>query len=359
MSITKYKTKTGWTYRVRVLDSATNEWHTSTHKRLKDAEQEEAKWKTQLHQGTLRKTDLSRKTSLRDYITDYLKSRPNLGRTDVGALLRCQESNLAKKRLAYITHSDVQSFVQEREVYVQSNTVKREMKALQALFNDVMDKPGFALAVNPVRKLKYEDESSDERHRVLEDGEDDYIQKAIDGDTRLKTEFKALYLLLSRACPRIGTCLKLYWKDASLDERVIRAPKSTTKNGREWKIVMPPVVVEAIRKMKQGKADELIFGKFWVDSSSFNQRFRRTLAKARKLYLADCEKNGVEPNPSFLSNLRVHDLRHHSITQLYKNTLLTTFDIMNLSGHLEIKSHERYVNLRVDQRVLTETDKIK
>jgi hypothetical protein len=39
------------------------------------------------------------------------------------------------------------------------------------------------------------------------------------------------------------------------------------------------------------------------------------VTRAREQYIADCEERGTEPNPHFLVDVKLHDLRHESASR--------------------------------------------
>ena len=67
---------------------------------------------------------------------------------------------------------------------------------------------------------------------------------------------------------------------------------------------------------------------FRVSITAINQRWKRLM---RKLQITD---------------LHIHDLRHHALTNFAKIPNMTTAHLMVISGHTNLKMLSRYVNLQ-------------
>ena len=389
MAIARSKNGKSWRARVktRVLVDGVmqDKWETATFDKYADAEKWESEVKSKASKGVLLDDTKSRTTTIAEYIADYLKRRtfnPEtveapadlLRRTDVGVLKRVAKEPFAGLPLNAIHVEDIQKYVNRRlnayntEVAkaeiegrdpdfseaVKPNTVQREMKVLAALFNSVPKQRGYHLAVNPCKGLVYP-EYNDARNRVMSDLEGDWILKAIEAQSRHVKEFKALFLLLYKSAPRVGSCLKMRWGQVDLDGRVIHMPAAITKNGKAWDVVMPFKVRDAIAAIKPEECskNDFVFKRIWKDSSAVNTRWMNTLRKAKKLYVADCVEKGEKPDVDFLDDLHVHDLRHTSVTNMYHQYRnLSMFEIMNLAGHLDVASLQRYANMRTNQTVV-------
>ena len=64
----------------------------------------------------------------------------------------------------------------------------------------------------------------------------------------------------------------------------------------------------------------------------------------RKRYLAECEKLGSEPDPHFLVDARLHDLRHEGASRYAEKKRFNTLELAAITGHKDLRMLKRYVH---------------
>ena len=79
--------------------------------------------------------------------------------------------------------------------------------------------------------------------------------------------------------------------------------------------------------------------------SSLLVAFRRTVDRALRQYVKDCDAAGVTPDAGFLVDVRLHDCRHVAVSH-WANAGLGLFELQQVSGHKTTKMLGRYVNLK-------------
>jgi integrase len=86
---------------------------------------------------------------------------------------------------------------------------------------------------------------------------------------------------------------------------------------------------------------------FATTASAFKQAFKRTIQRAKKLYLIDCNESDISPDPTFMHGLRFHDLRHESTSRLFELGL-NVMEVASITGHKELKMLARYTHLKAE-----------
>lgn len=82
----------------------------------------------------------------------------------------------------------------------------------------------------------------------------------------------------------------------------------------------------------------------WKASDSFNKTWIRVVGRARKKYLAGCEKAGGKPDSAFLVDLRFHDLRHEATSRFFEKGL-NPMEVAEITGHKTFAMLKRYTHL--------------
>lgn len=85
------------------------------------------------------------------------------------------------------------------------------------------------------------------------------------------------------------------------------------------------------------------------DPEAFSFAFRRAVVRARARYEEDSAAQGRVPDGAFMHGIRLHDLRHHSLSEWARTGALDVFSLMKISGHSSPKTLARYVNISSEQ----------
>jgi integrase len=115
-----------------------------------------------------------------------------------------------------------------------------------------------------------------------------------------------------------------------------------TKNGETRTVPLSSRAIALLKAYTPTSEDEL----FGITPDAATQAFKRALDRARGRYEAECKESGKTPNPRFLVNLRLHDMRHEATSRFFENTDLREMEIMQITGHKDSRQLKRYTHLR-------------
>lgn len=68
------------------------------------------------------------------------------------------------------------------------------------------------------------------------------------------------------------------------------------------------------------------------------------MERARKNYQVECEETRVRPDPKYLTDLRVHDLRHETTSRLAE--IFPTHELTKITGRKDPRMLMRYYHPR-------------
>jgi len=178
--------------------------------------------------------------------------------------------------------------------------------------------------------------------RILEDGELDNLIKNCDKFYKYKEEFKALIRFQYLSAMRCGESLLMKWEHIKLYEgdkaynSYIFVPKENQKiadkdGSKDRYIPLFPefyyFIKDELLPLKK-ENQTYIFGEYWNTSNKVGQKFK-VLCKNSKI-----------------DNLVIHSFRHTRCTIFFRDTNLSQIEISEISGHIELSTLKRYLNLR-------------
>ncbi len=262
-----------------------------------------------------------------------------------------QADKLSKRTLAAIRGSDIANY-RDAEVArgLAASTITKGLALLSHLFEIARKEWGIEVD-NPVKKIS-KPKVDNARERRLSSGELRFLLaalddpgdavKAKDGDRRNEWTPRIARWAIETAM-RQGEIIALDWQHVDLERRTAHLPE--TKNGTARTVPLSSAAVALIRPA--GNVKRLPRGKvFPTSTSALQQSFARAVARGRRLYLADCEKAGIEPEVGFLDNLTFHDLRHEATSRLAEK--LQMHELMRVTGHKDTRMLARYYHPRAE-----------
>lgn len=210
-------------------------------------------------------------------------------------------------------------------------SVNRELSLLRQIF--VFAEAEDFILRNPFARAKKIISTAAEvqRNRVLSSAEEIALLTACDNEHR--RHIKALIIAALDTAARRGELLKLQWKDVDLSAGIITIQATNSKTEKTRLIGMTSrVKAELTRLWEVSPKDEtiLIFG--------IKSNFKRAWTTAMK-------KAGID-------GLHFHDLRHSAITRMIRAGVPAS-EAMKVSGHSEMKTFQRYVNLTNDSVIIS------
>ena len=242
---------------------------------------------------------------------------------------------LCSTALADATEDMFKEWVHERLKEVKPNSVGRDIRLLKPLFEVAARR--YDLRRSPMEYVTAP-RAIDERIRRIHDDEEALLFAELivaeDPIVALAAEFA-----LETGCRR-SEQLRIEWKD--YDRRGGTVWLADAKNGRGRHILLSKRAVQILEALP-GRAEG---GKIFICSSNL---LKKALEYARARAAKRAEGMGRLDLVS-VATLRWHDFRHEAISRCF-DAGWTSEQVMDFSGHVDIKSLLRYRHSKVDQSV--------
>jgi len=246
-----------------------------------------------------------------------------------------KRSPLATRSLASIQGKDVAEYRDYRLKTVSSQTVLHELSIISRLFNTAIKEWGMAGLVNPVMQIR-KPERPPGRDRRLLPGELDRILSASESPVLSDVVRFAVETGMRRA-----EIAGMTWEMVDLKKRTVTL--LVTKNG-DKRIV--PLSSEAVRIFSG--LPRRIDGKVWgMEPDSITQAFNRAVTRARAVYEKEFEGTNGAQDPSFLTDLTFHDLRHEATSRFFEKGL-NPMQVAAITGHKTLQMLKRYTHLKAE-----------
>lgn len=217
-------------------------------------------------------------------------------------------------------------------------SIHRRMHTLAAVLNyigETLEIPGFQ---NPVHGVKLP-KVADERDRRISDDELSAIYAA-GAKTRHLVAFVGLAIETGM---RRAEIVKMRWRDvhAAGNSPTVHIPE--TKNGSPRDVPLTPAAVTILQGFHRKKGDAVarVFHG-WASPDSATRAFVRAVKSARKKYQKTCVKDGRDPDEAFLTDIRLHDLRHEALSRLTERYRFVPQEVAKISGHKTLQMVMRY-----------------
>lgn len=219
-------------------------------------------------------------------------------------------------------------------------TVCRQLGMLSGVLSWCQRERGW-LSENPMRQVS-KPKVRDARTRTLSEAEARYLALATKG-ARARWLADAVEVLM-RSAMRRSELVGLQCSDVDLTAGV--AHLRDTKNGEARDVPLCPEAKEALARLMasagKGKGAKVLPIN---DPEALSFAFRRAVVRAQERYSEDCATQGREPSTGFLEGVRLHDLRHHSISAWARTGAMSIVDLMKISGHKSPRMLARYAHI--------------
>lgn len=139
---------------------------------------------------------------------------------------------------------------------------------------------------------------------------------------------------------RLGELLDLQWNHIRLQDQTAHLPM--TKNGTSRTVALSTAAVTALTELGLKRPDGRVFG--WSSKFSLEKAWSRCRTQARNIYHAACISEDRQPDPTFLENLRFHDLRHEAASRLFEHGL-GIMEVASMTGHKSLAMLKRYTHV--------------
>lgn len=219
-------------------------------------------------------------------------------------------------------------------------TVKRELGLLQRVYKISRTRFGYTAIENPMTDVS-RPSAPRSRSRRPSRRELRWILTMIKKAPWLK---KAI-LIAAETGMRRGNIAQVRPKDLNSKDRIVHLDE--TKNGSSQDVPLTARARDIIENLPSYKEGMVIGTK----PASISKGFRRAVVRAREAYVERCEKRGIDPDPDFLVNLRLHDFRHDATSRFFEDYGLTTEEVMQITGHKDRRQLDGYTHLKAKKIV--------
>ncbi|OZB51090.1 MAG: integrase [Thiomonas sp. 14-66-4] len=294
--------------------------------------------------------DEAGKTTLADVIDRFCKDVVPTFKSAVNwyGYLRVAKARFGSYYLSSIRGADLARWLSElRAAGASAATSLHYLQAVSSCYSFAAKDLGIHLpAGNPARNVR-KPKLNNARDRRVSADELAYLIRGIAG-ARKPDGMREYMILAVETSARESELLNLSWKRVDLDRRT--AHLIVTKGDKPRTVALSARAVEVLRAMQSfpRRADGRVFR--WT-RPAWVSAFSRIRRRARELYEADCARDGVEPDPSFLHDLHFHDLRHEATSRLFEKGL-GIMEVASMTGHKSLAMLKRYTHIDAERLAL-------
>lgn len=243
---------------------------------------------------------------------------------------------------------------------LQPATVVRRLTLAAGLMT-WLQKDRDALPTNPLKSVR-RPRVDNARERVLTDQEVRFLLLGAQAKDHRASWLPDALIVLLRSAMRRGELHALTVQQIDFTKGVAVLLPGQTKNGRGRAVPLCREALAALERLavqatarkehlKPREAAEVCRpGEERLlpvaHANGITLAYMRALERAKHLYQEDCKNQGVEANPDFLKDARLHDLRHTAITEWAATGELSIHELLLISGHRDTAMLSRYVNIQ-------------
>ncbi|MVS97901.1 tyrosine-type recombinase/integrase [Devosia marina] len=242
---------------------------------------------------------------------------------------------LCSTALSDVTEDHFEDWIVERLEEVKPNTVKRDLRLLKPIFEAATWQ--YDLRRSPLERVRAPSAIDERIRRISEDEEALLFAELVMAENPIVP--LAAEFALETGCRR-SEQLRIEWKD--YDRRGGTVWLADAKNGRGRHILLSERAVQILEALPGRAAGGKIFK---ISGNALKKAFEYARARAARR----ARSMGREDLMS-VGTLRWHDFRHEAISRCF-DAGWTSEQVMDFSGHVDIKSLLRYRHPKVDQSV--------
>lgn len=300
------------------------------------------KTESEIERGLWLDTGKASSTRLHEALATYKKEvtpRKRSATSEVSALHIIEEDasalGLTGTALSRLTGAD---FARLRDKWkrddVKPSTIRRRMAILSHLYTIARKEWRMIGLHNPIGDVALP-RVADARSRRTSNEEVAAVCEA----TQSKELATFLRLALATTMRR-GELRALRWENVDLGERTAWLPPEVTKTLKGRKVPLSTVAVAVLKGIGTRKSGPV----FHYDPHTYTRAWRRAATRARNQYVANCKKRDVEPDPHFLVDAKLHDLRHEGASRYAEKKRFNTIELAAITGHQDLRMLKRYVH---------------
>lgn len=168
------------------------------------------------------------------------------------------------------------------------------------------------------------------RERRLNGDEEARLMVACGGMYKDPEGWQLLIGLALETAMRAGELIGMQWDEVNTGHRFIVIPKEREKTRKGRQVPLSTKALGILEKLKKRRVESepRVFATMPTISPVLGRGFKRITKRA------ECV------------DLHFHDLRHEAVARFFERTTLQTMEIALITGHTELKTLQRYANLR-------------
>lgn len=258
---------------------------------------------------------------------------------DISKVKVLMNSELGKYSLDKLDAIAVIKYRDERAKHVKAGTVIKEINKIKTIFTAAATEFKIAGLMNPaegIRRLPPSVKYPKSRDRRLANQDElNWIINASGSEMLDIVVIVGVETAMRRG--EMANCLRKDWdvKDRTLFLR-------DTKNGDSRTIPLSKLADQAIKMLSVVESGKL----FGAKPDSMSQAFRRAVDRARARYESECQKSGKKCDPEFLTNLRLHDMRHEGSSRIAESNKFKLEELGAITGHKSYQQLLKYLHPR-------------
>lgn len=317
---------------------------TKTFEKKSDAQRWARMIERDMDRGAWRDSAAAERSTLGDVLRRYLaevtpaKKGASIEAIKINALLR---DPICLERMSALSGMHIAAWRDRRLKLVKGSTANRELAIISHSVEIARKEWGMHIE-NPCRIVRRAPGSAPRDRRIVGD-EQRYLREALES---VRNAYIAPMVMLAiESAMRRGELLALRWENVNLERRTAFLPQ--TKNGDTRTVPLSSTAIAILRATPR-QSNACVFP---ISMDSFKKAYLRTVVRARLLYVRECERDQLRPDPSFMIDLHFHDLRHEAASRMFELGL-NVMEVASITGHKTLQTLKRYTHLRAEDLAL-------
>lgn len=308
--------------------------------RIGDAKAWARRVESEIERGEWMGESLAARTTLGDALDKYEaevtpRKRSATSEKSVLHILREDADGLLSATLDRVSGADLAALRDKwKRDGVSASTIRRRLALISHLYGVARKEWRMPGLVNPVQDVRLP-AVHDARSRRVSNEELNAICAATSSP-----ELVAFVRLALATTMRRGEIRALRWENIKLNDHTAWLPADVTKNQKGRSVPLSSAAVDVLDELG-AKARGPVFH---LDPHTYTRAWRRAADRARAGYVAKCATQGAVPDPHFLIDVRLHDLRHEGASRYAEKKGFSTVELAAITGHKDLRMLKRYTH---------------
>lgn len=308
--------------------------------RLSDAKAWARRIESEIERGAWKDPSPAANTTLAAALDKYEaevtpRKRSAASERSVLHILREDAGVLLNATLDHVTGADLAGLRDKwKRDDVTASTIRRRLALLSHLYGVARKEWRMPGLVNPVQDVRLPS-VNDARSRRISDDE----LKAVCAITESRELANFLRLALATTMRR-GEVRALRWEHVKLKDRTAWLPAEVTKPNKGRFVPLSSAAIAVLKEIGPKARGPV----FHFDPHTYTRAWRRAVDRARATYIEDCKARRADPDPHFLVDARLHDLRHEGASRYAEKKGFNTIELAAITGHKDLRMLKRYTH---------------